>query len=525
MNRHEKTGKLTAAALQLPFPCDTMDPMEKDTNTKQESSIARNVIIYGIGGVLSQAAGLITLPLMTHRLSSLEYGSIEVITAFSGYFNLLIGLNMMTGLYRFFFQAKDSDDRRKMVSTTFLFVGLCGAIVILLSLLFGEQFSMSQFRDTEHTGLIRLAFTALVPVAVYTYSLNLLRLQNKAIPYMAIALTVSAIYMGCIVLFVAVLKVGCPGYYYSQIISNSIGAAISLFISRSLLAPHFSVEWFKKLAVYSFPLVPGTLFGWSLSANNRMFLNASTTPVQVAYYGLANKATIIITLATQAFCNAWEPTMYSLLSKEDKIRRTLPSMLSLYTFGTLSICTLVMTVAREIFLFLAPAEYLAGIGLLGIMQLRWIFTMGVYVIDPGTAKSGKTWWVSVMLGLAVLVNLGANTVLTPRLGLYGAVISELLGYVTAMCGRWIVSDRLFPIQWDLRYFILMIALYGAAAFGQTKVILSDMAWGTSFLLRLLMAAAVVGSGYLLISPDAKETMKSLIVSAAEKIRKMKPAAG
>ena len=501
-----------------------MDPMEKDTESKQESSIARNVIIYGVGGVLSQAAGLITLPLMTRNLTSLEYGSIEVITALTGYFNLLIGLNMMTGLYRFFFQAEDSEDRKKMVSTTFLFVGLCGILVILSAMLFGEQFSISQFGDTEHTGLIRLAFTALVPVAVYVYALNLLRLQNKALPYMMIALTVSLIYMGCIILFVAVLKVGSVGYYYSQIISNTIGIVLALYISRGLLAPQFSMKWFRKLARYSFPLVPGTLFGWSLSANNRMFLNASTSPVQVAYYGLANKATIIITLATQAFCNAWEPTMYSLLNKEDKIRRTLPSMLSLYTFGTLSICTLVMTVAREIFLFLAPPEYLAGIGLLGIMQLRWIFTMGVYVIDPGTAKTGKTWWVSVMLGLAVLVNLGSNAILTPKLGLYGAVISELLGYVTAMCGRWIVSDRLFPIRWDHRYFILMIILYGAAAFGQTKVILSDMNWGISFLLRLAIAAAVIAACYLLLGETARAELRSISASGLGKLKKLKASA-
>ena len=153
------------------------------------------------------------------------------------------------------------------------------------------------------------------------------------------------------------------------------------------------------------------------------------------------------------------------------------------------------------------------------MQLRWLFTMGVYVIDPGTAKSGKTWWVSVMLGLAVAVNLVSNTILTPRLGLYGAVISELLGYVTAMCGRWIVSDRFFPIEWDHRFFILMIALYGAAAFGQTKVILGDMPWGISFLLRLVMAVLVIGCGYLFIGRDAKSTMKDIAGTVYAKIKK------
>ena len=132
-------------------------------------------------------------------------------------------------------------------------------------------------------------------------------------------------------------------------------------------------------------------------------------------------------------------------------------------------------------------EYLAGIGLLGIMQLRWIFTMGVYVIDPGTAKSGKTYWVSVMLGLAVLVNLGANAVLTPRLGLYGAVISELLGYVTAMCGRWIVSDRLFPGRMDIvrlkRLHKVVCADYARIRNGLGRIVL-----------RLAQACAAVAVG-------------------------------
>lgn len=480
------------------------------------------MIIYGIGGVLSQAAGLITLPLMTRSLTSLEYGSMEVITALTGYFNLLIGLNSMTGLYRFFYETEEgSGDRKKMVSTTFLFVGFCGILVILSSFLFGNSFSMNLFRDTVHTHLIHLAFIALVPVAVYTYSLCLLRIENMAMPYIIIALIVSAIYMICIIFFVAVMKVGVAGYYYSQIISNSIGAFIALFISRELLTPHFSWEWFKKLAKYSFPLVPGSLFAWALSANNRMFLNASTTPIQVAYYGLANKATIVITLATQAFCNAWEPTMYSLLNRTEKIKKTLPAMLSLYTFGTLSICTLVMTIAREIFLFLAPPEYLAGIGLLGIMQLRWIFTMGVYVIDPGTAKSGKTYWVSIMLGLAVLVNLGANMILTPRIGLYGAVISELLGYVAAMCGRWFVSDRFFPIRWNRRYFLLMLAAYAISAALQTKVILGNLSWFLSFGIRLLLAVVVIAIGFFALDGDSKAIFLPLLKTIPQRLKRMK----
>lgn len=490
------------------------------TEEKKETTVVKNMFLYGIGGALSQVAGLITLPLMTRVLTSQEYGAIEVITATTGYFSLLIGLNTMSGLYRFFYAAdEEKNDRKGLVSTTFIFVAITGLAIALLSIILSPIFAENLFNDLSYAGVIRLAFGALVPVAVYTYSLCLLRIQNKALPYILIALIVSAIYMGCVILFIAVLRVGIPGYYYSQIIANTIGAAIALFISRQYLVFRFSAYWFKKLAKYSFPLIPGTLFGWSLSANNRIFLNASTSQVEVAYYGLANKATVVITLATQAFCNAWEPTMYSLLNQVEKIRRTLPVMLSLYTLGALSICTAMMTIAREIFLFLAPPEYLAGIGLLGIMQLRWIFTMGVYVIDPGTAKSGKTYWVSIMLGLAVLVNLGANLLLTPKFGLFGAVISELLGYITAMSGRWFISNRLFPIQWNYRYFLLIIAAYGITAWLQTLIILSDYAWGWSFLFRLLLAAAFLVFAWLKLDREAKVVLKTSVQPLLERMKK------
>jgi hypothetical protein len=98
------------------------------------------------------------------------------------------------------------------------------------------------------------------------------------------------------------------------------------------------------------------------------------------------------------------------------------------------------------------------------------------------------------------------------------VISELLGYVTAMCGRWIVSDHLFPIEWDLRYFILMIALYGAAAYGQTRIILGDFPWTLSFLLRLLLAAVVIVGGYLLMDRESRNILMEITGNAIKKVK-------
>ena len=210
--------------------------------------------------------------------------------------------------------------------------------------------------------------------------------------------------------------------------------------------------------------------------------------------------------------------MYELLKQEEKIKQKLPTILSLYIFGTLSICILMMTAAKEIFLILAPPEYLAGIGLLGIIQLRWIFTMGVYVIDPGTAKTGRTYWVTIMLGLAVLINLLANVILTPRIGLYGAVLSELIGYAAAMIGRWVVSNRLFPVRWNYRYFVLALGLYGIVAAIQTRIVLSDMNNLPSFLLRLALGILLILVLWFRLDQESRNTVIGLAEPVLMKVR-------
>ena len=266
------------------------------------NSIAANVLLYGIGGILSQAAGLITLPMMVRSLTASEYGTIEVITSASGYFSLLIGLNTISGLYRFFNETDEaSGERRTVVSTVMIFVFLCGLAIALGAILFSSALSFRLFGSGGNAALIRLAFLSMIPVSVYTYAMGLLRLQNKALPYIVISLVVSAAYMGSILYWVGFRRTGAPGFYVAQFTANLIGTILALAGSRRYLTFAFSPRWFRRIARYSFPLVPGSILAWSLSANNRLVLNAAAGEVQVAYYGLANKAAIVITLATQAF--------------------------------------------------------------------------------------------------------------------------------------------------------------------------------------------------------------------------------
>lgn len=464
------------------------------TKTQQNTKIAGDILLYGLGGALSQAAGLITLPLIVRTLTAVEYGTIETITAATGYFSLLIGLNILYGVYRYYYEfEKDHNEQQKIVSTAIFFALFCGVILALLAFPLSGRLSQSLFQSDKNRQFILMSFFAIIPMAIYNYTLGLLRLKRQALAYILSALAVSIIYLFSIVVFIRQLKLGIRGFYFAQILSYSLGILITLYLSRDLLTLSISFGWLKKLGKYSLPLVPGTLLIWSLSANTRLFLNVFTGTARVAYFAFANKISILVTLFTQAFSSAWEPTMYSLLNKEEQLQKKLPSILSIYSFATLTISIFLLVIAREVYLLLAPGEYLAGIGLLGIIGVRWLFTIGVSIIDPGTAKTGKTYLVSIALGIAVIANMIANRLLLPAFGIEGAAAAELIGFAVAMIIRWLISNRLFPIHWDVKYFIFSLGIYTLTAITITKITIGSLPLIWSVLARIVLFA-----GYIVI---------------------------
>ena len=483
------------------------------TESQQNTKIAGDILLYGLGGVLSQAAGLITLPLIVRTLSAFEYGTIETITAATGYFSLLIGLNILYGVYRYYYEYEsDRNEQRKIVSTAIFFTLFCGVVLALFSFPLSDRLSQSLFQSDANKAFIQLAFFGMIPIAVYNYTLGLLRLKRQALMYILSAFVVSLIYLVSIVVFIDQLRLGIRGFYYAQILSYSLGILITLILSRELLTLSLSFNWLKKLSKYSLPLVPGTLLIWSLGANSRLFLNAVTDTTQVAYYAFANKISILVTLFTQSFSSAWEPTMYSLLNKEEQLKKKLPPILSIYTFATLTISILLLVISREVYLLLAPAEYLAGIGLLGIIGVRWLFTIGVCIIDPGTAKTGKTYLVSLALGVAVIVNLIANRILLPVFGIEGAALAELIGFAVAMIVRWIISNRLFKVRWDVKYFALSLGIYAVFAWAITKLTLGNLPLVWSALGRLILLISFILIETLLLDQNSRREIENTIKS-------------
>jgi O-antigen/teichoic acid export membrane protein len=75
---------------------------------------------------------------------------------------------------------------------------------------------------------------------------------------------------------------------------------------------------------------------------------------------------------------------------------------------------------------------------------------GVYTITAtGLNLESQTRWLPLTLGVSAIANVGLNLFLIPAFGLMGAAYSTLLSYLLLALLSGLMSQRYYPVSWDL----------------------------------------------------------------------------
>ena len=447
----------------------------KDTLRKLLSGFPKltgDILTYGIGGSLAQVVGLVTIPIITRILTSTEYGSVDVITAAAAYFTVLITLNLGTGLMRFYYETTgDPDrDRAQMVSSLAWFTLVFGGLVAGLVALFAGDLSDLLFSTRVHATAITLAIASLPLVALKEIFKNVLRMQRKPLHFLTINILYALVNFALILWFVLGLKAGIEGYFWAQVISALAAALLSAWLCRSQLALTFSGHWFRLMAVYSLPMVPGGLFTWGMTYVNRILLTQYTSASQIAYYSMATKAAKVIELVVTAFILGWFPVFLKNINSPT-FHAKMDRVFRYYFYATVGLSAVVTAFGREFFMVLAPPEYAPGVALIALLCLKQVFYGSTYTYTVGITQTKKTYLVSVSTGLGVAATIGFSLLLLPSYGIFGAALADLLGTFVYALLMLVFSERL--VKLNLNYLPVVLALGGFL-----------LLWGASVLTQL-----------------------------------------
>jgi len=95
-----------------------------------------------------------------------------------------------------------------------------------------------------------------------------------------------------------------------------------------------------------------------------------------------------------------------------------------------------------------PPIYWQGAEIVPWILLAYVFTGAYVVFVVGIYLEKKTKYLPLVTGAGALLNVGANLILIPLLGILGAALSTLLSYIVMAVGMYFASQRFYRVEYE-----------------------------------------------------------------------------
>jgi len=433
--------------------------------------------VYGLGGVANQTLAILLVPIYANVLGVADYGAVAVINATLSLATMFVTLALPQAFFRSYLQEAGGDAERAAVLGTTLGLRLLVSAIGLVALMaLAPLLTLFLFGGTD-----QLLVVALIGPIVFCDTLNMvplsfLRAERRPAAYSMLSFSRAVLGSILIILFVVGFQLGILGVLLGSVISAVVvagsGMAFLARVGRLKLALERPLV--RQMLVFSLPLVPASIAGWTLNVSDRYLVQAfqghSAVGVYAAGYtiGLAINA-----LAVGPFTLAWGAAFWEVAKSENAREAYARVMTGFVVFGSL-IALAISALATDGLRLLFRPEFEAGRFVVPFSAFAYV-CYGIYSIGAtGLNLVGRTRPILATTGIAAAINVLMNLILIPILGYMGAAVSTLASYALLAVSTTWASERHYPVPWDLPRIIGAMAvgmgLAAAALLGPDHIV-------------------------------------------------------
>ena len=407
--------------------------------------------IYGLGGVASQALGIVLVPLYARQLGVANYGVLAVINTTLSLTSMVATLALTQAFFRSYLSEARSQEARHAVLAGALGLRLAVSVTFLaLYALLALPLTLLIF-GTEQ----RLPLLLLIAPVVFFDSLNLvplsyLRAERRAAQFAALAFFRAIFGTVLIVILVVPLGLGVAGV----LIGSSISALISvlagtwILIRNGVARPRLDRALWRHMLVFSLPLVPAAVAGWSLNVSDRYLIVAFDGFRAVGVYAAGYTIGLVMNaLVIQPFGLAWGAAYWEFARMPEGKRLIARAMTLFVVLASVPALALSVFGTDAVRLLLGP-DFEAGRFVIPFSAFGYLL-YGVYSIaGTGLNVSSQTRWLPITVASAAAANVAINLTAIPLFGFMAAAWSTLLSYALLALLTGIAAQRYYPVPWD-----------------------------------------------------------------------------
>ena len=439
-------------------------------------SLAKDTAIYGLSSIVGRFLNYLLVPLYTHVIaaSSGGYGVVTNLYAYVALILVILTFGMETTFFRF--ANKEGENPHNVFATSMAIVGILS--VLFLALIFlGIDPIADTLHYTNHKEYILMMAVVVALDAIQAIPFSYLRYKKKAIKFASLKLLFIIQNIGLNLLYFVVL--GKTDVFYVFALNLVCTGFITFFFIPELLherrEAHVDMALARRMFGYSWPILVLGIAGILNQTADKMLFplvypDKAEGVVELGIYGACVKIAMIMAMITQAFRYAYEPIVFAKSKDSDKTEYYAQAMKYFIIFTLFAFLCVVgyMPILEHIL----GAEYRAGLKVVPIVMVAEIM-MGVYFnLSFWYKLIDKTIWGAwfSLAGCAVLV--AVNIIFIPEYSYMACAWGGVAGYGTAMTLSYIVGQRKYPINYDLKgiftYVIVTLCFYYAMDFA-TKI--------------------------------------------------------
>jgi O-antigen/teichoic acid export membrane protein len=426
----------------------------------RKQTFLKHAGVYALGDFLVLAGGFVLLPLYTRVLSVSAFGVLEVLDRMAEIVAIcLIARGLAQAVMALYRQSETEQQRRRVIGAALLLGAVLTvigtAVLALVAGVLGTALQVDSGLLLWTAGVVAL----LDGLAVLMQTANQARFES--IVYVTVALAQFLVKVGLSILFVAGFGWGIWGVVAASLVRSVCFVMLLLVWEcwRGVAWP--DTRTVREMLAFAMPFVPAGLCFFVLNSADRFFLLGWVSPSEVGIYGLGYRlATLVGLFSLTPLFRVWSARMHDAARAADAaivFGRMTTYLLGSYLLLGLGLCLLEDHV---IALFAGPA--FAGAALIvPPVVLAYFFQAAGVLFDAGFYVRRQTQWKLWIVLASTVVMLLLYALWIPRLGLLGAALATLVGFLFHAVATCCVAQRVFPVRYEWGRLAVMLFLAGA----------------------------------------------------------------
>ncbi len=402
----------------------------------------------------------ISFPILTRVFTVADYGVMNLV---SDALLILVAFSkggLQNSVVRFYDEFSVGERKKQKLNiliTSLLWGGsVFGLLVTALCMVVIACLPETWFGQSGLRHLLLLSSGLIFLRAGESLLLGFLRAEQRTIFLNGYRIAVKYLSLAAILAFVFFISRSLTGFYCANLLATSLAVAV-LLISRLRQNPPRAQDWskaiFRRALIYGFPLIGFELISMLLAYADRYLIQyykgAEAVGLYSAAYNMVDyvKDLIVVPLSTAVmpiYMKAW-------FKKGPEItQKFLQNALRSYVLLAVPLVFGCTVIGQDFIRVLASEKFVEGHTIIPWVMAGLMINGALPILAAGLYIQDKTNKLVGLLAVTSLINLLANIILIPKLGIQGAAIAKLISYLILAVLATNLSNQFvkLPIAWS-----------------------------------------------------------------------------